>query len=228
MIKDRKRFFVGFGMFIGFIILIIIIFLPVFKGQNGLEYMDALYNSISKGSANYIPHLRKKAADFREDPITVTLKMDTEDRAQKTGPLFEKGGATVRVSGKDLTVEGDLGLILENCINDSELMYNNAGQDMMAKYGLEGRQVLYNWYRALKGMNKVLKDQGKFREADIAVLVLEKGVECSYNYYNIEPRKISDSPGIMIFSLLFYVIYTVWYGFAFMFMFEGWGMNLEH
>jgi hypothetical protein len=24
------------------------------------------------------------------------------------------------------------------------------------------------------------------------------------------------------------VVYTLWYGFAIMFMFEGWGMKLEH
>ncbi len=34
--------------------------------------------------------------------------------------------------------------------------------------------------------------------------------------------------GIVIFSLIFYVVYTLWYGFAIMFMFEGWGMRLEH
>ena len=34
--------------------------------------------------------------------------------------------------------------------------------------------------------------------------------------------------GVVIFSLVFYVIYTLWYGFAIMFMFEGWGLKLEH
>jgi hypothetical protein len=53
-------------------------------------------------------------------------------------------------------------------------------------------------------------------------------VETSYNYYLIEPQKISDRAFIVLFSLVFYVIYTVWYGFAIMFMFEGWGMELEH
>jgi hypothetical protein len=28
--------------------------------------------------------------------------------------------------------------------------------------------------------------------------------------------------------LIFYVVYTVWYGFGFMYLFEGWGMKLEH
>ena len=59
-------------------------------------------------------------------------------------------------------------------------------------------------------------------------MVVKKAVEPSYNYYKIEPRKIGDLWGIVLFSLVFYVVYTMWYGFAIMFMFEGWGMRLEH
>ena len=80
----------------------------------------------------------------------------------------------------------------------------------------------------MKEMDKELKDQKKFKEAKVVSLVKKKAVESSYNYYKIEPQKISDRWGIVIISLLFYVIYTLWYGFAIMFMFEGWGMRLEH
>ncbi|GAI79938.1 unnamed protein product, partial [marine sediment metagenome] len=66
------------------------------------------------------------------------------------------------------------------------------------------------------------------KEAKIVALVVKKAVESSYNYYKIEPQKIADRLGIVIFSLVFYVIYTLWYGFAVMFMFEGWGLSLEH
>jgi hypothetical protein len=58
--------------------------------------------------------------------------------------------------------------------------------------------------------------------------VITKAVELGYNYYEVDPQKIGDKVGIVIFSLVFYVVYTLWYGFAIMFMFEGWGMRLEH
>ena len=29
-------------------------------------------------------------------------------------------------------------------------------------------------------------------------------------------------------SLIFYVIYTVWFGFAILYLFEGWGLGLSH
>jgi hypothetical protein len=58
--------------------------------------------------------------------------------------------------------------------------------------------------------------------------VKKKAVECAYNYYGIEPQRIADRVGIVIFSLLFYVLYTCWYGYAIIFMFEGWGLRLSH
>ena len=56
----------------------------------------------------------------------------------------------------------------------------------------------------------------------------KKAVECSYNYYRVEPQGIGDRWGTVVFSLIFYVVYTLWYGFAILFMFEGWGLKLGH
>jgi len=107
-------------------------------------------------------------------------------------------------------------------------MYYNDGDKVSGKYGVDEKVALYFWWKALKGFEKDLKRQKKFEEAKIVGVVVKKAVEASYNYYGIEPQKISDRLGLVIGSLIFYVIYTLWYGFAFMFMFEGWGMKLEH
>jgi hypothetical protein len=107
-------------------------------------------------------------------------------------------------------------------------MYHNLGEKVSGKYGYDERQVLFNWWKACNEMDKDLKRQKKFKEAKAVGLVVKKGVESSYNYYKIEPQKIGDRLGLVIFSLLFYVAYTLWYGFAIMFMFEGWGMKLGH
>jgi hypothetical protein len=107
-------------------------------------------------------------------------------------------------------------------------MYKNEGRKVSEKYGYDERQALYNWWKASKGMDKDLKRQKLFEEAKVVALVTKKAVESSYNYYEIEPQKITDRLGIVIFSLLFYVAYTLWFGFAVMFLFEGWGMRLEH
>ena len=228
MIANKRKFYGGIGMLLVFIVVMIIIFSPVFKGQNGLEYLDALYNSISKGSAYYIPKVREEAAKFIGNSVNITLLMADEKQARQTAPLFIKTGATVSVSGAELHVTGDLGKILENSLADADSMYNNDGDKVFNKYGYNEKRVLFNWWKAFNAMDKDLKKQKKFEESKVVALVVKKALESSYNYYKIEPQKISDRFGIVIFSLVFYVVYTLWYGFAIMFMFEGWGMKLEH
>ena len=228
MIANKKEFFGGLVMLAAFFVVLIIIFSPVFKGHNGLEYLDALYNSISKGSAYYIPDVLKETSKFNGRSIDVTLGLGDEKQAQNTALLFQKGGASATVAGTSLRVSGDLGRILENTLEDADEMYYNKGEAVSKKYGYNERQVLFNWWKALNAMDKALTKQKKFKEAKGTAVVIKKGVEPSYNYYTIEPQKISDRVGIVIFSLVFYVVYTLWYGFAVMYMFEGWGMRLEH
>lgn len=228
MIENKKEFYGGAGMMVAFIVVLIIIFSPVFAGQNGLEYLDSLYNSISKGSAYYIPKVKEETDKFMGTSVSVTLKMANEKQAEQVALLFEKGGAMVDISGDELTVTGDLGKILDNCLADADNMYYNRGEEVSSKYGYDARRVLYDWWVASKAMDKDLKAQEKFDEAKMVSTVVKKAVESSYNYYEIEPQKIGDRIGVVLFSLIFYVGYTLWYGFAIMFMFEGWGMKLSH
>ncbi|MBW1774651.1 MAG: hypothetical protein JRJ82_17445 [Deltaproteobacteria bacterium] len=229
MMENKKKFFTGLFMLIGFVIVLIIAFSPLLGGQNALNYMDNLYNSISKGSAYYIPKVRKAAADpLMGTPVSVTLTLANSQEAEKTAKLYKGGGAKVQVTGDRIKIEGDLGKIIQACLADADAMYYNKGDQLAGKYGYNEREVLHQWWKSFKEMEKDLKHQKKFKEASAVALTVKKAVEASYNYYGIEPQKITDRIGIVILSLLFYVIYTMWYGFAFIFMFEGLGMKLEH
>ena len=228
MIANKKKFFIGLGLMAAFVVVLIIFFSPVFYGRNGLEYLDDLYNSISKGSAYYIPKLKEEIQPFSGNNVEMTLKLKSVEQAQQTSLLFQKAGALISLSETTLKVSGDLGKILLGCLHDADAVYLNDGRQVSDKYGYDERAVMYNWWTAAREMDKDLKKQKKFKAADTVAAVEKKAVETAYNYYRIEPLKIADRYGIVIFSLIFYVIYTVWYGFAFMFMFEGWGMKLEH
>lgn len=228
MIANKKEFFGGLALMGGFILVLIIMFLPLFNGKNSLDYMDSLYNSISKGSAYYIPKLKEEAKAFEGKDINMTISMESEQQAKDTGFLFSKAGAKVEVVGKQITVHGDCGKIFLSCLEDADNMFHNNGDVIVQKYGIKERQVMYNWWTAFKVATTELNLQKRFDVTKYMGVLSKKGVECSYNYYKIDPQKIMDKIGIVIFSLVFYVIYTLWYGFAIMFMFEGWGMNLEH
>ena len=82
------------------------------------------------------------------------------------------------------------------------------------------------WWAVLGAAEKDLNRQKLFSAAQLTHTVQAKTVECAYNYYGVEPERISDKIGIVILSLLFYVVYTCWYGYAIMYMFEGLGFEL--
>jgi hypothetical protein len=189
--------------------------------------MDSLYNSVSKGSAYYVADLKAEAEDQRGNAVAVTLAVAGDAQARETADLLRAGGATVQVAEAELRVSGDLGEILDRCLQDSDEMFANAGAGVRDRYGYEEKRVLFNWWTALKAMDEDLKRQNRFAEAAFVVKVKKKAVECAYNYYGIESGRISDKIGVVLFSLVFYVFYTVWYGYAIIFTLEGWGFKLS-
>ncbi|MDY6972878.1 MAG: hypothetical protein SV775_11165, partial [Thermodesulfobacteriota bacterium] len=217
MIGHKRRLFFGLGLFIAFLVVLVIMFLPVFKGNNALEFLDALYNSISKGSAYYIPKVKDESEGFLGTYVSIEISMKDHRQAQRAAALFEAGGAEAASAEAGLKVTGDLGKILENCLSDADAMYHNDGKGISGKYSYDERLVLFDWWTALARMESGLKNQKKFKEAKIVDLVKKKAVETSYNYYKIEPQKITDRTGLVVISLIFYVVYTLWYGFAVLF-----------
>jgi hypothetical protein len=228
MSTQKGKLMTGIVLMVLFTAVFVAIFMPLFGGRNGLEYLDNLYNSISKGSAYYIDALRESVATIDPPDLTITLTMQSEMQAEQSVALFMQAGAQVGRDGAQLKVSGNIVRILERCLDDAQAMYDNDGNAVRSRYGYAEKAVLYNWWSALKAMDADLKNQKKFKAAKMADLVNQKAVETAYNYYGIKGQKISDRLGVVIFSLIFYVIYTIWYGFGIMYLFEGWGMQIEH
>ncbi len=229
MIADKKTFLVGAGLLVGFAVVFCIMFMPIFgAGQNALNYFDNLFNSISKGSAYYIPDLAQQNEAFKGKEVAVTIDAGSAKQAERTAMLFDKAGAAAETDGNQITLKCDLGNVLTVALEDADLLFHNQSDVLQAKYGYKGREVLYNWWNALKGMDRELKKQEQFDNAKFVATVQAKAVEVAFNFYTIEPQKITEKVGIVIFALVFYVIYTLWFGFSIMYLFEGWGMELEH
>jgi len=225
---EKKLLTRGILMLVSFTVVLVIIFMPIFKGQNGLDFLDSLFNSISKGSAYYITETMEKNKKYQGKIIDVKLTMPDELHAVQTAKLFEASGATVTVSGSTLNVHGDIANILHASLVDSDAMYANDGSKISSKYGYGEREAMFNWWKALKEMDKDLKRQKLFEEAKIVATVKKKAVEMAYNYYGIEAQSVKDGLILIVFSLVFYVCYTLWYGFGIMFIFEGIGLKISH
>jgi len=228
MIARKKEFGIGAGMLAAFFVVLFIMFTPVFSGQNALDYLDSLYNSISKGSAYYIPKVQSEIEPFNGRQIDLAFDaMDSQQAEQLTTQLMT-AGTLVNQNDKALKISGDFGGILKALLADADAMYQNDGEALVKRYGFDARAATYNWWYAANQMDKALKAQKMFKEAKVLELAKTKAVETAYNYYGVQAEKISGRIGVVIFSLVFYVVYTLWYGFAILFLFEGWGMNLEH
>ena len=229
MITERKKFIIGVVLLVTFAAVLVVMFSPVFDGKNGLEYFDDLYNSISKDSAYYMEDLQEDSEDYVGEQIEVILEMEDVEQAEQTALLYTTSGAEAVASGIELEISGDLGLILASVLEDSDAMYFDEGDRVREKYGVEDeKRVMFNWWTSFEEMEAAFQDEGMYDEAKNITSVSEKAIEPAYNYYGIEPESIGDRIGIVLFSLIFYVVYTVWYGFGVMYLFEGFGIRAGH
>lgn len=228
MTVRSRKLFLGIMMLAAFVGGLVIMFLPIFAGQNALDYLDSLYNSISKGSADYFPALEEDVARHDGERFAVTLNLKNGELAAAAAELFEEAGAAVEVEGTRVKAIGDLAETLRSCLADARQMFENETAGIEVRYGRGAKATLFTWWSALKAMDRDLTKQNRFEQAALVSKLTKKGVECAYNYYGIEPLSIYDNLGIVVLSLAFYVFYTIWYGYAVILLFEGFGLWLSH
>lgn len=232
LIKNKKEFVKGALLAISFLVVLVFMFLPLFEGQNTFVAADKLFNSIAKGSTYYIGDLIKKSAAFNGQPFDVTIKLKNQDAAVTAEKVFTTAGC--KVNAKDagqFKIEGDLGKVMSAALKDSDDMFYNRDSDVKTRYdGIEGKEALYAWWSCFKAMDLELKKLGRpenFKQAAFLSDVVKKGLEVGYNFFQISPQSARSRGGILTFSLVFYVIYTLWWGIAILFLFEGIGLEMK-
>jgi len=226
LVTNKGAFIKGILLAVSFLIILFIMFMPLFGGENALRAADRLFNSISKGSSNYIPDLIKKNKAYEGVAFEGTLRVK-KDAAQNAVKVLTAANAQATIDGEQMKVKGDLGMVFGAALKDSEAMFNNKDAEIQAKYGIPPREALYAWWSTFKAMDLELKRQGKFKETAFLGDVVKKGVEVAYNYFQIQPESAMSKAGILTFSLIFYVIYTLWWGIAVLFLFEGIGLEMK-
>lgn len=226
MIQNKKSFLIGVFLAVTFFLVLVVICSPVFNGMNGLQYADRFFNSIAKGSTYYIPEVREGIDEYRGQNVSATIAMENVDDAKKTAILFEKAGAATSVEGSVIKIGGDLGGILAVAIDDADMMFKNEGDVLTEKYGYHKKDAMYHWWLGLHELDGVLKKQGAFAQAAYVDKVVQKAIEPAYNFYGIKAEKVGDYAETVTFMLVFYVVYTLWWGFAVYYLFDGIGFGL--
>ncbi len=228
LVKNKTEFAKGAFLAVTFAGVLALIFSPVFgDGRNGLVYADDMFNKLSKGSSYFIPKVMKSNEKFANTAFAVSVKFDKPEQIDGAMKLLAAAGVEAKSASPELQISGNLGALMSKILQDSDDMFKNNGASVAARYGADEKKVMESWHVTLKGVDKALKKQGNIEEAKIVSDVMKKAVEPAYNYYKVEAQNVIDKAGIMTGLLVFYVVYTMWWGFAIFYMFDGIGLTMK-
>jgi hypothetical protein len=225
---NKKSFSVGAFLAVTFLGVLALIFAPIFgDGKNGLVYSDDMFNKLSKGSSYFIPKVAKSNEKFMTTTMAMTVKLDKPEQNSGAVKVLTVAGVEVHNASSELQIKGNLGAVLSKILQDADDMYKNDGKKVAERYGVDEKEAMTSWWNILRVMDKELKKQGKIDDAKIVSDVMKKAVEPAYNFYQIDAQKVADKAGIMTGLLVFYVMYTMWWGFAIFYLFEGIGLTMK-
>lgn len=233
LVHAKAPFIRGCLLLISFLVLFVILLMPIMKDElgnhvTGLQYADNVFNELSKGSSYFIPGVRENLKSVDGKDIQITVKLKKADLAPLAALVLEKSGAT-NVSAQDgkVSFSGNLGLILASATDDSDNLYNNDAEAVARKYdGEPALKVASAWWYVLSPTIKELQKQHKIAESQVVDQVLRRAIEPGNNFYSVPAAKVSEHLVLMSAMLIFYVLYTLWYGFAIFELFEGMGLAM--
>lgn len=228
LVRHKKTFNLGVGLGVSFVVVLILIFSPIFPGgHNGLEFSDNLFNKLSKGSSYFIPKVTESAKKFDGKDIAVTINLDKAGMPEKAVKILLAAGMQVGAQGPEVKISGDFGKFLAASLRDSDNMFKNDGAKLASAYGFDERDAMTVWWTAMNKMVFQLQKAKKIEEANMLNDVMKKAIEPAFNFYQIEAQGVSEKAGTLILLLVFYVLYTMWWGYAIFYMFDGIGLSMK-
>ena len=222
VILKKKRFALGVVLTVTFFVLLLVIrnsTLFSIEDKSIVKYTDEMFVSVSKGSVYFIPELLPKLDKYSGTPLDVTIKGD-----DKTALLFEKSNARVALSNGELKIQGELVDAVTNALKDADLIFGGKDSMLLDKYGFSATEVARLWWQSFKDIEKELTKEKKFEQVKLLETTRVKALEPAFNFYGIESAAASDHALGITGIVIFYVLYTVWWGFAIYFLCEGFGL----
>jgi hypothetical protein len=223
---NTKKLLLGVFLLISFAVVLIIIFMPIFgNGRNGLQFSDDFFNSLAKGSSNFMENMRHEVAQPQTGTsFAVDISLDNPDQAKMAEALFTQAGAQVEMAGQKLKINGDLGKVLLQAVADAEDAFK--GDKLRAAYNFSAKDAVKTWWFSLKKVAEALTKQKAFKQARAINEIQERSLEPAFNFYGIDPARVRDNAALLTFMLVFYVIYTLWYGYGIFMVCEGLGLGM--
>lgn len=232
LIRNKALFNKGLMLMASFMCIFVSLFLPIWGGHgNGLDAADNMFNRLSKGSSYFIPGVQQDVLKLEGKTVTVTAKIKDAAIAPRAVENMKKAGATAEFKDGAITYSGDLGKILTAALADADDMFKNNGKAVQDRYGVTEKDseklITKAWWAVLDPSIKELQKQKLIQEAKVVGQVNKRGLEPGYNFYGISGEKVLDNVLPLVGLLAFYVLYTMWYGYAIFDMFGGIGLGMS-
>ncbi|MEJ2656493.1 MAG: hypothetical protein P8012_04765 [Desulfobacterales bacterium] len=225
LVLNKKEFRLGAILTVAFFVFLFAIHTIAVISINGkslVRYTDEMFVSVSKGSVYFIPELVKTADKYIGKPLDVKLKKN-----EKAALLFQKANANVDAENDDMRIKGDLGKILTNVLKDADAVFKDEDKPLNDRYGYAGKEVVRQWWLSLKEIEGVYKKSKKFAEIKSLETIRIKDLEPAFNFYGITSSSATQQACGIKGIIVFYVIYTVWWGYAIYFLCEGVGLLMK-
>lgn len=220
-----------------FFVVLVLIFMPLYPDlkpgskTDGLTFMDNFFNSLSKDSAYYVPQELEKAQSFAGQNFEADLQYKSPTLAQQAAEVLNANGFVATAEDVNVKTSGDFSKLLQAALVDADFMYQNQGDAIASKYQtLDERSAVYAWHNTMTALGKNLEKGGSATATMLNATqsMRSKALEPAYNYYQVERKPVRQNAPLLIFALVFYVIYTCWYGFGILYFFESLGVKLDH
>jgi hypothetical protein len=225
LVINKKEFRLGAVLaaaFFVFLFAIHTVSIIDIEGKSLVGYADRMFVSVSKGSVYFIPELVKTAGKYAGKPLDVKIKKN-----EKTAMLFQKANAIVSAVNSGMQIKGDLGEILISILKDADAAFKGEDKHLYDKYGFAGKEVIHQWWQSLKEMEDVYRKSKRFAEIKPLETVRIKALEPAFNFYSVQATSASHHALGISGIIAFYVIYTVWWGYAIYFLCEGVGLLMK-
>lgn len=235
LVCHRKPFFKGFILLLSFALMAVIMLMPIFKGNDGekltsLEFADAVFNSLSKGSSNFFDEVEQSVRTVAGQNVHLAVAVANSNLGTLAVKQLKDAGVD-QASDENGVVAfaGDLAQILSAATRDSREIFNNNGQTVVERYGCANPlDCMQAWWRILEPSVKELQKAGRIADAKVVDAVVKKAVEPANNFYGISDANVADNILLILAMLTFYVIYAIWYGFGIYNLFDGLGLMGAH
>jgi len=199
---------------------------PVYEGRSSLMWADRFFNRLAKDSANSLAKARALAGTCA--PLQIDMGVHPRDLAdpEKLIGLLARAGIPSRATGDGrVRVQAPFADILAAATADAALAFANRFDDLREKYGFSGEDAIYAWWLIFDGLTRRFVQEGLSAQTEMAKFMSTKVLEPAYNFRGIQARPIHENALPVVGLLTFYVIYTLWYGFAILSLFEGLGIS---